>query len=124
MPTIALKAKLIERLQQVATDEETSTEEVLDRAVIEFLENIALQKLQDETRAFEAIHPQLVQEYMGEYVAIHNGAVVDHDIEARQLHLRIRERFGQQPILLRQVTEEVKLPDIVIHSPKVVRRSL
>lgn len=106
MSTITLnRTDLITRLEQVATAEDTSTEELLDRAVVEFLEKVALQKLQDETHAYESLHPQLVQQYSGEYVAVHNGVVVDHDIDVRELHLRIRAKFGQMPILLRQVTE-------------------
>jgi len=124
MLTIALQPNLIERLEQVAADEDTSAAELLDLAVTEFLEKIALQKLQDETHAFEASHPQLVQQYFGEYVAIHNGAVVDHDLDARQLHLRIRTQFGQQPILLRQVTETAELPAVTLRSPKLVNASL
>lgn len=81
MTTIALnRVELVERLQQVATEEDTSPEALLDRAVTEFLETVAVKKLQDETDAFEAAHPQLIEQYLGEYVAIHNGIVVDHDI--------------------------------------------
>lgn len=124
MSTITLnRTDLIARLEQVATAEDTSTEELLDRAVIEFLEKIALQKLQDETHVYESLHPQLVQQYLGEYVAVHNGIVVDHDIDVRELHLRIRAKFGQMPILLRQVTETVQLPEIVVRSPKLMETS-
>jgi hypothetical protein len=118
------RSDLVERLQQVAIEEATSAEELLDRAVAEFLENVALQKLKDETLAFEQMHSQLVQQYLGEYVAVHNGAVVDHDVDARSLHLRIRARFGQMPILLRQITEDVELPELIVRSPKLVAVSL
>ena len=32
-----------------------------------------------ERSAFIAFHPTLLTQYLGEYVTIHNGALVDHD---------------------------------------------
>ena len=118
------RAELVERLQQVAIAEDISAEELLDRAVVEFLETVALEKLKDETVAFEQMHPQLVKQYFGHYVAVHNRVVVDHDPDLRTLHLRIRTRFGQMPVLLRQVTEDRKLPEIVVRSPRLVATEL
>ncbi|MEZ4726544.1 MAG: DUF5678 domain-containing protein [Caldilineaceae bacterium] len=112
---------LVKRLQQIATEEDTSAEDLLDQAVVEFLETVALQKLKDETVAFEQLHGELLKQYLGQHVAIHNGIVIDYDPDLRELHLRIRARFGQMPILLRQVTEETKLPEIVVRSPKLVK---
>lgn len=117
---IALQQKdLIDQLQQFAEQEATSAETLLNTAVVEFLENSALRKLQDETIAFEQMHGQLVTRYLGEYVAVHNGVVIDHDPDVRTLHLRMRAKFGQMPILLRQVTEAVNLPPLVVRSPKL-----
>ncbi|MEZ4862658.1 MAG: DUF5678 domain-containing protein [Caldilineaceae bacterium] len=125
MTTITLnRVDLVEQLQQVASAEDMSAEELLDKAVIEFLEKVAVQKLQDETAAFEKMHAQLVEKYLGEYVAVHNGIIVDHDAEARTLYLRIRAKLGQMPILLRQVTEDAQLADIVVRSPKLVKTAL
>ncbi len=117
---IVLQEKdLVEQLQQVADNQETSVEVLLNNAVAEFLENIALRKIQDETVAFERMHGQLVTQYLDEYVAVHNGMVVDHDADVRTLHLRMRAKFGQMPILLRQVTKDVNLPALVVRSPKL-----
>ncbi|MCE7981099.1 MAG: hypothetical protein DYG89_07905 [Caldilinea sp. CFX5] len=111
---------LVERLEQVATEEDTSTEELLDRAVIEFLESVALEKLKGETVAFEQLHPQLVQQYFGQHVAIHNGMLVDYDPDLNTLHRRIRAKFGQMPVLIRQVTKEAKLPEITMRGRSLV----
>ncbi|MEA3397766.1 MAG: DUF5678 domain-containing protein [Chloroflexota bacterium] len=64
---------------------------------------------------------QLVAKYLGNYVAIHNGKVVDHDPDVRTLHLRIRRRYGRAPILLRQVTKDMEQPEMVFRSPKLER---
>ena len=69
--------------------------------------------------ALRKMHARLVDEYAGDYVAIHDGEVVDHDPDVRALHLRIRQRYGRAPILLRQVTEEIEQQDMVFRSPRV-----
>lgn len=77
------KQDLVQRLKQVATDENTIAEALLDAAVGEFLDKWVNQKIQAETSAFAELHQQLVDRYLGEYVAIHNSQVVDHDIDMR-----------------------------------------
>jgi len=113
------KQDLVQRLKQVATDENTTAEALLDAAVGEFLDKWVSQKIQTETSAFANLHPQLVGRHLGEYVAIHNSQVVDHDINMRALHLRIRHRFGRMPVLIRQVTQSAEARDLVFRSPKL-----
>lgn len=113
------KPELIEQLAQVAQDQNTTPEALLNTAVSNFLDQIASQKIQSEIEAFKRLHPQLVRKYLGNYVAIHNGDVVDQDSNLRKLHLRIRKHYGRLPILLRQVTQDVKPQDLVFRSPKL-----
>ena len=121
---IVLQEKdLVEQLQQVAVAQATSTEALLNQAVTEFLENCALQKIQEETAAFERMHAQLVTQYLGQHVAIHLGELVDHDLDLLALRRRIRQRFGRLPILLRAVTPERELPELIIRRPRLVPAS-
>ncbi len=120
METLTLqKPALVESLQQLATVQNTTADTLLDTAVREFLDKWSSQKIQAESEAFTQLHPQLVTKYLGAYVAIHNGAVVDHDTELRPLHLRIRQRFGRMPVLLRQVNPELEARDLVFRSPRL-----
>lgn len=112
---------LVEQLQKIAEHEQLSPEELLNRAVLEFLDKMALKKMQAEIAAYEQMHPELVTQYLGEYIAIHNGVMIDHDPNVRDLHIRVRRRFGKMPILLRKVTEEPTPPDIIVRSPKLSR---
>lgn len=89
--------------------------------MLEFLDKMALKKMQAEIAAYEQMHPELVTQYLGEYIAIHNGVMIDHDPNVRDLHIRVRRRFGKMPILLRKVTEEPTPPDIIVRSPKLSR---
>lgn len=113
------KQELVQRLKQVATDENTTPEALLDAAVGEFLDKWVNQKIQAEISAFAELHQQLVDRYLGDYVAIHNSQMIDHDVDLRTLHLRIRHRFGRMPVLIRQVTQSAEARDLVFRSPKL-----
>jgi uncharacterized protein YfaT (DUF1175 family) len=113
------KQELVEELEQAAAAQNTTAEALMHIAISEFLGKIARQKIQAESVAFEKLHAQLITEYLGQYVALHNGEVVDHDEDVRALHLRIRKRFGRTPVLLRRVSQEIEPPDLVFRSPKL-----
>ena len=83
-----------------------------------FLDRLAEQKIIAESEAFRAMHAELLQQYRGEYVAVHNKKVVDHDEDICALNRRIRARYGRQAVLLQQVTEQPEV-DLVIRSPKL-----
>jgi hypothetical protein len=60
------------------------------------------------------------ERYMGEYIAIHRGEVMDHDPDQRTLYLRVRERFGRQPVLIVKADWSA-MPDFTLHSPRLER---
>jgi hypothetical protein len=62
------------------------------------------------------------QQYQGEYVAIHNGEVVEHDLEQRALYLRVRQRFDATAVLLIHADWDA-LPEFTIHSVNLVRET-
>ena len=46
-----------------------------------------------EERAFQALHSSLLAKYPGQYVAIHNGRLVDHDTDQVTLYRRCRQAY-------------------------------
>jgi hypothetical protein len=56
-----------------------------------------------ESAAYRAMHADLIDDYLGQYVAIHDGKLVDHGSDFSTLHERVRKRFGRQPVLVRRV---------------------
>jgi hypothetical protein len=77
-------------------------------------------KIQSETKAFLAQYETLQAKYLGQYVAMHEGKVIDHDVDLRTLHLRVYERVGYTPVLLKQVTVEPER-ELVFRSPRLDR---
>ncbi|MBX3060897.1 MAG: hypothetical protein KF770_30920 [Anaerolineae bacterium] len=58
-----------------------------------------------EIEAFKLMHRQLVQEHLGQYVAIFQGKLVDHDSDPVALLQRIKQKYPDQVVLRRKVEE-------------------
>ena len=106
MSTITLQPRLVEQLEQVAAQRSVEAQELIETAVRAYLRQVEREKIKAEAEAFRSMHAELAEKYLGQYVAIHNGKVIDHDEDFQALHSRIRQRFGRQPVLLRQVKSE------------------
>ncbi len=120
MATISLRPDLLEALDQTARQEDMDVEELVNVAVGQFLVRIRQKKIQAEARAFDAMKADLLAKYPREYVAIHNGEVIDHDPDLRTLHLRVYKKHGRIPVLLKQVLPGPER-ELVIHSPRLER---
>ncbi len=118
--TITLQPRLVEQLEQVAVQRSVEAKELVEAAVRAYLRQMEREKIKAEAEAFCSMHAELAEKYLGQYVAIHGGKVVDHDEDFQTLHSRIRQLFGRQPVLLRQVEVE---PERVLtfHSPRLER---
>lgn len=67
-----------------------------------------LQKFERERAAYLRLKPQLLQTHRGQFVAIHEGQVVDADQNNRELTRRVIERYGNEPIYIQLVAEELR----------------
>jgi hypothetical protein len=81
-------------------------EQAAREAMADYIRQSSRKKIDRETQAFEKMHAELLLQYAGQYVAIHQGQVVAHAADLRSLHAEVFTRFGQTPILHRFVTEE------------------
>lgn len=115
---LSLQPDLQVELVQVAEVVDVDVPTLLDQAVRDYLDRLAEPKIIAESEAFQTMHTELLQRYGGEYVAIHNGEVVDHDANLCALNRRIRALYGRIAVLLQQVTEQPEI-ELVIRSPKL-----
>jgi predicted transcriptional regulator len=97
---------LIERIQHVAEETNRDATQVVEAAVQAYLDQLEQDKIHEETEAFWAMQAELASTYSGEYVAIHQGQVVDHDSDVVRLEERVVERFGETALLIAPVTDE------------------
>ena len=73
-----------------------------------------------EQAAFDAMAPELIAQYLDQYVAVFRGKVVDHDTDKLALLARIDRDFPDDIVLIRQVIEQPRLP-LQYHSVRFVR---
>ncbi|MEZ4712599.1 MAG: hypothetical protein R3A44_35755 [Caldilineaceae bacterium] len=111
---------LIELVAQTTTDETAASPDEA-QAAIEEIEPIAdtareAAMLREEA-AFRRLHPSLYKEYAGEYVAIHNEQLIDHDLDQVLLYRRMRQQHPGEFVWIAPVKES---PDeiLVFRSPR------
>jgi len=97
---------LIERIQQLAQESNRDTTQIVEDAVQAYLDQLEREKIHKETEAFWAMQADLVVQYLGEYVALHQGQVVDHDPDIVCLEQRVAEKLGDVAVLIAPVTGE------------------
>jgi hydrogenase maturation factor len=62
-----------------------------------------------EYQAFLRLLPELLQTHRGQYVAVHEGQVVDADADDIALVRRVHTRIGYVPIHVGLVTEQLPI---------------
>jgi hypothetical protein len=117
---VSIDADLEESLEQIASEQGTSVEKVLNDLAREYVRQARRAKIAQEFEAYQAIHPQLKEKLLGKHVAIHDGQLIDSDSDPMVLVARVQEQFGRVPILFTQVDEQ-PTREITIRSPRLVK---
>jgi hypothetical protein len=117
MLMLTLQPELMEQLESVAIERSVMPDELLEAAVRAYLRQVEREQIKAEAAAFRAKYDKLRRQFIGQYVAIYRGEVVDHDPDFQALHSRIRQRYGRQPVLLRRVEREPERT-LVFRSPR------
>jgi predicted transcriptional regulator len=113
---IQLRPDLSERLQKNAYQSQKSVSELVNEAVEQYLHTQQRQIIDREIEAYIQLHPTLWRTIPNHWVAIHNGEVVDQDSDRISLNGRVRAKYGQTPVLIRQVQKDVN-PEILVRTP-------
>lgn len=74
-------------------------------------------QFESEKKTFWAMKEQLLDRYEGEYVAVYEGKVVDHDKDKLTLGLRVYGNHGYKPIYVQLVCRQ-GLPVKRLNSPR------
>ncbi len=74
-------------------------------------------KWKREKEAFRQLLPELLRTHLDEYVAIHEGRVVESGVDKLEVARRAYERFGYIPILVSRVIAGPSAP-VRIPSPR------
>lgn len=110
MPTVAVELELYRRIEEAALEQEASISEVLAEAVQRYLWELDRRKISEESKIYCQRHAELKAQYLGQYIAMHNGQVVDHDTDFQTLRQRIRQRFERTPVMMTLVEDVAERP--------------
>ncbi|MFN8439197.1 MAG: hypothetical protein U0175_00365 [Caldilineaceae bacterium] len=118
MYTITIRDQTARQLTKVADEQATSPEELVEKAIRDLLRAEAGRILERELNVYRSLHAELLLAYPEQYVAIHHGKLIDHDVDQLALYLRIDERYPDEVILIKQVRPTVE-EVYTIRSPHV-----
>ena len=118
--TLTIPEEVYRRARRIARSRRRAVAEVLVEAIaLPDPPPEADPAVDREEAAFHRLHPNLRRDYPGQYVAIHQAAVVDHDRDQVTLFLRTRERFPGEFVWIAAVGDEAE-ESYRIHSPRLL----
>lgn len=121
--TLELSDAVFNQAEQIAQDMRRDVTDVLADMLTQTIQPFPVHEQRPamlrEVEAYKRLHPQLVQRYLGEYVAIFQGQLVDHDLDPIKLLHRIQARLPDQVVLRRKVEKQ---PETVLQfrSPRII----
>jgi len=122
--TLEIPVELYERIERLAAVREESAAYVLEKALA-FVEDqpfelVHSEAMSREEAAYRAMHDELFRKYAGQFVAFHNGGLVDVDRDELALAARVNARFPNKIVLLKQV-QQVPLREVKYRSARLLR---
>ncbi len=119
MEAILLQPQLMEQVVLVASQEAKKPDELVETAVRDYLRGLQRKKIEAEVRVYESMYAELVNTHLGRYVALHRSNLVDSDEDFQTLHQRVRQRYGNEAVLIRRVEASVK-SELVFRSRELI----
>lgn len=105
-----LLATIVELQKSLNGDLTAKVNDAINDAVTALVEEFNDQKLDQEQAAFAAMHAQLVQTHFGQFVAIHQGKLIDADVNQRTLYIRVHQNHPHTVIGIFPVRESSQMP--------------
>jgi hypothetical protein len=122
--TLAVPQSLYRQAARIARFKNQAIPEVLAEALLlveaEVEEEAEEELMAQEEAAYQAMQSDLWTKYPGEYVAIYQGELVDHDSSELALLQRLNARYPNEVVLMKQV-RSLPEPDLYLRSPRFVR---
>lgn len=100
MPTVAVEPELYKRVEKAAQEYKINVDGILAEAVRRYLWELERRKISEESARYRLRHAELVTLYLGKYIAMRDGQVVDHDADFQALRQRVRQRFADTPVMI------------------------
>ena len=108
MPTVVMEPQLYNRVEKAAQEHQVNVEGILAEAVRQYLWELDRRKISEESKIYRQRHAELKAQYLGQYIAMRDGQVVDHDTDFQTLRQRIRLQFDDTPVMITLVEDEAE----------------
>jgi hypothetical protein len=119
MTALQISEELAEKIHKEAKTRGVSIEEYLNSAIRRERTLAARQKIEQEQEWWLSLSLKERAKLEGEFVAVHNKKLIDHDEDKVALTRRIREKYGSIPILIMPAEGPRELN---MYSPRLVRQ--
>jgi len=116
---LQISEELAGAIQKEAEARGKTVEDFLKSAIQRERSWIERHKIEEEQEWWENYSLKERAKYEGEFVAIHNKQLVDHDKSETKLYTRIRKKFGNTPVLIMPAEGP---REIKIFSPRISRQ--
>jgi hypothetical protein len=100
MSEIILHEPLTSRLRQDAEAENLPVENLIEAALRHYRFQSQRKKLTAEAAWWQSAGPEIHAQFTGEFVAVHQHAVIDHDRDETVLRQRVRARLPKTAVLI------------------------
>jgi len=117
---VLIPDQVFTELMPVAEQENKKISDLINEALRQYLWEAKERKIDREMETYRTMHVELKQRFLGKYVAIHNGELVDHDADRRALSRRVRQKYGSVAVLITPVEEKPEREFLML-SPRFER---
>lgn len=117
--TITLRGALAQQLLREAEHQDTSIEELVNDWLEDHLWEQRCEKIREESERYESMHGQLRALYADRVIAMRDGQVVDIGDDLFEVHQHVREKYGNEAILITKVGPE-PVETYMMRSPRLV----
>lgn len=116
MAVLQVSEDLVQTIQNEATTRGLTIESFLHGAVARERTLSDRRKIEREQGWWLSLPLSERAKYEGQYVAVHNHQLVDHDLDKIVLYKRVRARYGNTAVLIMPAEGP---QEIVIRSPRI-----
>jgi len=109
MTTVAIEADLYRRIEKAADAKRASVDALLSEVIQRYLWDLERRAIAEQSAVYRRLHPSLRAEYPDRYIAMHDGEVVDHDVDLPALLGRVRQQWRDTPVLVTWVGDSAEV---------------
>jgi len=100
MVVLEIPEELALELEEDANLEGTSKTVLLETALKHYRHEIHTRQLEVYLNWYLSLPNKEREKYAGQYLAVHEKTIVDHDSDRPSLYKRVRGRYGRKPVLI------------------------